>query len=129
MGKVILFLSFLSLGILVVLSNYAPQSSAIWLASTEHSFNLLRAGVMIVLATLLITNPPRHSYLRIFAGVFATMLGIWSLRATYQNQMQFLDGASLLTASIAMAIASMERKPQGITRHHPKGHFPSPSHT
>ena len=129
MGKVILFLSFMSLGILVVLSNYAPQSSAIWLASTEHSYNLLRAGVMIVLATLLVTNPPRHTQLRVFAGILATVLAAWSLRATYQNQMQLLDGASLLTASIAMAIAAREPKSQGITRRHPKGHFPSPSHT
>jgi hypothetical protein len=112
MSKLIVFLSFLSLGILIVLSIFAPNSSAIWLASTQASYNVLRAGVMALLLTLLVTEPPRNVWLRAIVGGLATALGIWSLSATYQNEMQLLDGASLLTASIAMTITTLEHLPE-----------------
>jgi hypothetical protein len=114
MNKLILFLSFLSLGILVVLSVYAPESAALWLASTAQGYNILRICIMAVLAILLVTTPPRSTLSRAAFGVFAMTLGLWSLSSTYANQMQILDGASLLTASIAIIVEVLERAPQEV---------------
>ncbi len=49
MNKLILGLTFLSLGFLTVVSNVNPDAAAVWLASTNQSFDLMRGGLMVVL--------------------------------------------------------------------------------
>jgi len=108
MSKLILFLSFLSLTFLFIGGLLFPGNSTMWLAADGTGYAILRLTMMIVLLALLITNPPRNISFRIFVGFLSTGLGVWALTSTYQNNMQVLDGASIMLASISMAIAALE---------------------
>jgi hypothetical protein len=111
MGKFILFMSFLILGILVTLSFLVPNTAAMWLASTASSYNLVRISLMIIVLGLLVTNPPRNTYFRYFVGLITVTLSIWAIAATYQNDMQFLDTISILATGISMGIVVLEYGP------------------
>lgn len=113
MGKTIQTLSFIALGTLLVLSFILPNTPVMWIADTSSQYNFIRGLLMLVLFMLLITHPPRNIYFRKFVGVVAVVIGGWSLIATYQNHMMFLDSLSILAASISMGIAVLEYRPLG----------------
>ena len=108
MNKLILSLTFLSLGFLTVVSTINPNISAVWLASPSQSFDILRSAVMFVLLVLMFTNPPRNVLLRAAVGVTAVAFIGWSAFMTYNNYMQILDGIIFLAAGIASLIAVLE---------------------
>ena len=109
MGKLVLALSFVAVSILLVFGLTAPDDPVMWLASTSPEFALVRLGILVALLALLVTNPPRNAVLRGIVGLFALGIAGWSISATYQNQMQFLDSMSLLLFSISASIAVLER--------------------
>lgn len=110
MGKTILLFSFVGIAFLCIGGALFPNSPAMWMASTSLNFAYLRLGMMAVLIALLITNPPRNIILRIFVGIFAAGLAGWSLYATYNNEMKFLDSLSLLQVSVSTGLAVLERE-------------------
>lgn len=109
MGKLILLLSLFGLGLLLILTLVAPGFSAVWLASTSLNFELLRAGLIILLLALLLTNPPRNVHFRAIVGLASLLLVGWCLVATYNNDMKLLDSMSLLMFSISAGITALER--------------------
>lgn len=111
MSKLILFLTFLVLTILLAGGLIAPNDPTMWLASSATGYMALRAILMVVIVALLITNPPRNKVFRAFVGFLATGLFVWAVTATYQNHMQFLDSASILAAAISMGIVALEFQP------------------
>jgi hypothetical protein len=74
------------------------------------NFAALRLVMMLVLAALLVTHPPRHVFLRVLVGTFSAALASWSLIATYDNQMKLLDSLSLLQFSISAGLIVLESK-------------------
>lgn len=111
MNKLILSLTFLSLGFLTVLSTINPDASAVWLASSSQSFDILRSAVMFMLLVLMFTNPPRNVILRAVVGVASTAFMVWSGYMAYQNYILILDGIVFLAAGIASLIAVLEFEP------------------
>jgi hypothetical protein len=109
MSKLILFLSFVSLGVLLAFGLAAPDSPVMWLASSSSGFAWLRMALMAILFGLMITTPPRNVIFRVFVGLFSVGLIGWCLNATYNNQMGFADTLSLLAASLAAGIVVLER--------------------
>jgi hypothetical protein len=79
-----------------------------WLASDAVGYTIVRLILMASLFGLLITNPPRNPAFRALVGVVALCLGAWALIATYQNNMEILDSASILAASLAIGITALE---------------------
>jgi len=112
MGKLIEILSVFALGLLLILSTVSPDAPAIWLAATTSEYYFIRVPLMIILLVLLFTHPPRNIYFRQFVTIAAIIVGGWSLTATYQNKMMFLDSLSILAASISMLLAVLEYEPQ-----------------
>ena len=110
MSKVLLFLSFVCLAILLVGTALWPNAPAFWLASGNGPFQLIRGILMATLFAQLVTNPPRHMLFRLLAGSLASVVGLWALGATYSNQMQILDGMGFLGAAIAIGLTALERK-------------------
>ena len=108
MGKAMLLLSLLGTAILFSFGLTDPNSPVVWLASTSQGFAILRIGMMLALAALLVTHPPRNIYLRIVTGIFVTTLAGWSLVATYNNQMKLLDSLSILQFCISAGIIVLE---------------------
>jgi len=114
MGKVIMFLIFIGLAILLVGGIVSPATPAMWLASSSHAFMYLRIGLMTLLGLLLVTNPPRNIYFRTFVGLAAVIMSAWSLGSTYNNHMQLLDSLSILGASVTMGIVALEYTPDEV---------------
>jgi hypothetical protein len=108
MSKVMLLLSLLGVTILFSFGLTDPNNPIVWLASTSQNFAFLRLGMMLALAALLVTHPPRNIYLRLAIGVFASVLAAWSLYSTYDNQMKLLDSMSLLEFSISAGLVVLE---------------------
>lgn len=112
MNKFLLFITFISLGFLTVLSTINPNASAVWLASPAQSFDILRVAVMTVLLVLMFTNPPRNVILRTAIGISAIALTGWSGFMAYEGAIQILDGMILLAAGVASLIAVLEFEPE-----------------
>lgn len=112
MNKFMLFITFVSLGFLTVLSTIDPNSSAVWLASPSQSFDILRSGVMVMLLVLMFTNPPRNVVLRTIIGISAIALTFWSGYMAYESVIQLLDGLVLLAAGLTSLIAVLEFEPE-----------------
>jgi hypothetical protein len=110
MSKLVLLLSLLGTAILFSFGLTNPDSPVVWLASTSMNFAALRLVMMLVLAALLVTHPPRNVYLRMFVGGLAIVLAGWSLMATYENEMKLLDSLSLLQFSISAGLIVLESK-------------------
>jgi hypothetical protein len=110
MSKLVLALTLLGISILLVFGLVDPNNPVMWLASTSANFTLLRLALIATLIALLVTNPPRNLYLRAFVGAFSLTLALWSISATYQNQMKFLDSMAILQVSIVSALAVLERR-------------------
>ena len=120
MSKFILFSSFICLGILSAFGLAAPGSPIMWMASTSHTFEYIRLAVMVMLASLLVTTPPRHKVLRLAVGLASVVLVSWSYYQTFFNHMQFLDGMAFFIAGIASAIVALEYRHEPVERY---GHY------
>jgi hypothetical protein len=112
MNKFMLFMTFISLGFLTVISTINPDASVVWLASPAQSFDILLSGVMVVLLVLMFTNPPRNVLLRTIVGISAIALTGWSGYMAYEGAIQILDGLILLAAGITSLIAVLEFEPE-----------------
>ena len=110
MSKVVLLLSLLGISILFSLGLTDPDNPIIWLASTTLNFAYLRLAMMVALASLLMTHPPRNVYLRMTIGVFVTMLAGWSLYSTYSNQLMLLDSLAILQFCVSAGLAILEKE-------------------
>ncbi|GAC1499389.1 MAG: hypothetical protein NVS1B10_02040 [Candidatus Saccharimonadales bacterium] len=110
MNKLLMFLSFTSLSVLLTGGLIAPSSPEMWLAGSSLSLTILRILMMVVLASLLLTKPPRAKLYRAVVMLFAIGLLSWSTSSTYQNKMQLLDSFSIMAASISMGISVLEFK-------------------
>jgi hypothetical protein len=112
MGKLLLGLSILALGILLVFGLRAPANPIMWLAMTSRVFEIVRIVLMTSLLYLLVFGSPHNPHLRSMIGLAAAGLGAYALYATYLNDMQFEDSLALLMASISVGIAILEAEPE-----------------
>lgn len=108
MSKLILLLSLFGIALLFSLGLTNPDNPMVWLASSSMEYAWLRLGMMIALASLLVTHPPRNVYLRMIVGSFAGALAAWSLWETYNNHMLLLDSLSILQFSVSAGLTVME---------------------
>lgn len=110
MSKLILLLSLLGTVIVFAFGLTDPSSPVMWLASTSISSAWLRLVIMLALAALLATHPPRNIYLRFIIGLLAASLAGWALWSTYENQMKFLDTLVVLQFSVCAGLTVLESK-------------------
>jgi hypothetical protein len=108
MSKLILLLSLFGIALLFSLGLTNPDNPMVWLAASSMEFAWVRLGMMIALASLLVTHPPRNVYLRMIVGSFAVGLASWSLWETYNNQMLLLDSLSILQFSVSAGLTVLE---------------------
>jgi hypothetical protein len=111
MGKLLLLLSLLSLLFLAVGTLISPNSASFWLATNSLHFQFIRVILASVLFLQFITHPPRHVLFRYLTGVLATVVGLWTIQATYSYQMQLADTLAFLGASLAIGITAIEYAP------------------
>lgn len=111
MRKLSLLLALCALIILGIGTAIAPNSPMFWLATASNGYQYIRAGIGIVLALQLMTNPPRHMAFRIAAGLVSAGIAGWTIQQTMAYQMQLLDMLVLLGSSIIAFATAIERKP------------------
>ncbi len=108
MGKLLVFLSFISLVFLQIGSYLFPGDPVMWLAGNSQAYEVARLALLPVLAALLVTNPPRHLVMRYFVGLLAvTLLGSVAY-LTYSNTIGMLDTLAFAAAGISMGIVTLE---------------------
>ena len=110
MGKLLLLASLLGLVIISFGTALSPQSPAFWLAASGEVYQNIRIILAILLVMQLMTNPPRYIWFRIFSGVVASVICVWAVTSTLTNQMLLLDFLSIVGASIAVLVTSLESK-------------------
>ena len=110
MGKALLVAAFAILAFLAFGTENASDNSMFWLASSAIEYHVVRFGLMLLLILQIATNPPRHRVFRAISMIVATTVSAWTLSATYNNHMLFLDSLSLLASATAIAITALERK-------------------
>lgn len=110
MTKLILVLSSIGLALTLLLGMYDPSNSMMWLASTTQTFTIVRAGLLLVIFSLLVTDPPRNVYLRAIVGLLSVVTVGATAGAFYNNHMQVLDAFLLMAIGISSGITVLERK-------------------
>lgn len=111
MSKILLALSFVSLLVLIIGTTFFSQNPVFWLATGGAVYQHAREALAAVLLLQLFTRPPRHLIFRIVSGLLAIAVAGWTLGATYNNQMLFLDSMSFLAASFGIALTALELRP------------------
>lgn len=109
MKKLSLWLPLAALIIIIIGTLIAPDSPMFWLASSAAPYQNLRLAVSVVLALQLMTSPPRHIAFRVFAGLFAVLLGSWAIQQSYDYHMAFLDSAAFVGSCFTIFATALER--------------------
>ena len=107
------------IGILAALiagSIYAPAEPLMWLASTSQHYVIMRVVLIVSLAILLFTKPPRSPIIRIGLGTLSFMLATWTLDEAYNNMIHLWDALVFLQTAIILAIESLELPKQPATK-------------
>lgn len=111
MGKLIMLLSLLAIAILTLGTMLIPGSPAFWLATSSTGVSNVSVLLAFLLILHLVTNPPRKIWFRLISGVLATLAAIWTIEQTYAYHLEMLDTMAFLSASVAIVVAALERKP------------------
>ena len=108
MAKILLFLSFSVMLMLILVTAFAPNNSILYLAGSSNNLQYIREFLASVLLLQLVTRPPRHLIFRLLSGFIALSVGVWVIDSTYAGSMLFLDSLSLLAAATSIGVAALE---------------------
>lgn len=110
MDKIVVFFSMMNLAALEIGSLFSPNAPLMWLAGTSLPYDVIRLIIIGLLAALLLTNPPRNFYLRLFVGLTAISVLSAVIVMTFgqDGMMPVLDSLTLAAASVAMGLMSLE---------------------
>lgn len=87
---------------------YQPDAPLMWLASTTSNYAYMRVALIAVLLTLLVTEPPRSGYFRIFLGAFSAALAISTITLSYWYAIGILDAIVFIEVAIIFMIEALE---------------------
>lgn len=93
-----------------VAAHVAPQNPLFWFASLGTTYQHIRELLLAILLVQLVTRPPRHVWFRILTGAVSIVTITWVIQQSYSFNMLPLDTLSILGASLAIAVTSLERK-------------------
>lgn len=79
--------------------------------------NALRVGILILLVTLLFTNPPRSARVRVLSGIASGVMLIMCLAQLTAFNTYIVDAIVYLELAIIFAIESLELKTPVTTNH------------
>ena len=78
------------------------------LCSSAPAFQGMRLAIVVMLLSLLFTNPPRSRSFRAVLGVFAAVVFTGSLTLMFRYQIGFIDALLFVETAIIVAIAALE---------------------
>jgi hypothetical protein len=95
---------------------YQPDAPLMWLASTSIYYACMRAALVLVLVTLLVTSPPRSTYFRLFLAAFASALAISTILLSYWYAINLLDAVIFIEVAIIFMIESLEANADDVKK-------------
>ncbi|MDB5168342.1 MAG: hypothetical protein JWO55_600 [Candidatus Saccharibacteria bacterium] len=95
---------------------YQPDTPLMWLASTSIYYAYMRAALIVVLVTLLVTSPPRSGYFRLFLAAFASALAISAIHLSYWYAISLLDAVIFIEVAIIFMIESLEASADDVKK-------------
>ncbi|MDB5187066.1 MAG: hypothetical protein JWM07_538 [Candidatus Saccharibacteria bacterium] len=95
---------------------YQPDAPLMWMATTTVNYAYMRAALVVVLLTLLITHPPRSGYFRIFLAAFSGALAISAVVLTYWYAIGLLDAIIFLEIAIIFMIEALEASVEDVKK-------------
>jgi putative Ca2+/H+ antiporter (TMEM165/GDT1 family) len=85
-----------------------PNNPVMWLAGTTLPYTIFRALAAVALITVLVTNPPRKLYMRIFMGFASVVLLLAGLGVGASDSVQILDMMLYLILGVSLGIEALE---------------------
>lgn len=110
MGKFLLTMALMILLFLLAGTIGTPDNALFWFASSSLAFQLVRGVLSVVLIVQIFTQPPRHIWFRLSAGLLAVGVTVWAIQSSYSFTMPILDTFAFLAASVAIGVTALERK-------------------
>lgn len=80
------------------------------LIDTSAAYQAIRAGVGVLLVSLLITHAPRSAVFRVALGVWALALAVTAFQLLLTYQMNFLDAVVFTELAIIFGIEALETR-------------------
>lgn len=93
---------------LLVSGTYFPNSPIMWLAGASLGFEIIRAGLIIILAILLFSHPPRALYFRYTIGAIALALCIATVALAVDYKINLFDMIIFIETAIIFGIEALE---------------------
>jgi hypothetical protein len=105
------FLTITTLVILVtllILGINTPSNTLMLLAATTQDYVFVRIGLIMIVASLLIYQPPRSKAFRVTLAVVATALLSTGLWTTFNYEIKLFDALMLLEIAILLYLEAAE---------------------
>ena len=120
MKKILILATISILLSLLLLGIFSPMSYPMLFAATTQNYVLIRAGLIILLLSLLLYKPPREPIIRSGLALVGTMLWFASMSILVSYEMKVLDSLVLLETAILLYIEAAEisvaARPEGEKR-------------
>lgn len=87
---------------------YYPDDPFMWLASTSTNFEVIRAGLIALLAVLFFADPPRAIFFRVILAACASVLVIGTLWMLSTYTMYLIDAIMFVEIAIIFGVEALE---------------------
>lgn len=106
--RLMILVTIFLVGAMLFSGLYQPDAPLMWLAATTTNYAYMRAALIVVLLTLLITEPPRSANFRIFLAAFSVGLGISTILLSYWYAVGLMDAIIFIEVAIILMLESLE---------------------
>lgn len=117
-GKTLVISTLLFVLLLLAGSIYFPDTFLMSLADTSPTYLFLRAAIVVLLISILVTKPPRSLMLRGMIGSWSFLLAVQAIEALFSYELRLLDGLVFLEVAIILAIEALETRQIPVTKKH-----------
>lgn len=108
MRKFYLWFSLASLIFLGIGTHFTSDSILLAFAATSDTAQLIRLGLIAVIAGQLVTIPPRHPALRIATGLTALLATGYGINLFFSGYSPLLDVCVYMLVGVALGISALE---------------------
>lgn len=108
MKKLLIVGTMLLVSALFIGTLYFPNAPLMWLAGTSIGYEVLRGVAIVLLGTLLFSNPPRALYIRYTIGASAAVLGIATTVLAVTYAIQLIDTIVFMEVAVIFGIEALE---------------------
>jgi hypothetical protein len=106
--RLLIIATIFLVGVMLFDGLYHKDAPLMWLASTSPDYAYIRTILVIVLAALFVSSPPRSHRFRLFLGGFATALFGGTLGLSMSYAINLLDAVVFTEVAIIFMIEALE---------------------